>query len=278
MGSSVLEIHGESAPSEILNSLSFTSATLALSLSRAVDAPVLSFFCRLRSKHSRNAGDSGPMALWKALNGQLVSFILERRKGAVDLSFLGKNKKIMEQSTTELKWGRKLFEKLVGALSQSQPQNKRKQKQKQKQKEVIFIIIDSFSRLGGDSKDLVRGEELLQQLAGMISETATAADDKIVIKLLVTDTLPSCRVRRLADLSLRVPDEPDGWRNGVSVRYLEERREEMVGRFLEERGGEEEEEEDSDEDDSSEEDSDEDDEEEEDGYFDTSSDSDSDCD
>lgn len=43
-------------------------------------------------------------------------------------------------------------------------------------------------------------------------------------------------MRRLADLSLRVPDEVDGWRNEVGVRYLEERREKMVGRFVRERG------------------------------------------
>jgi len=71
----------------------------------------------------------------------------------------------------------------------------------------------------------------VEELAGWVSEGGP-----VVMKMLVTDTLLSCRVRRLADLSLRVPDEVDGWRNEVGVRYLEERREKMVGRFVRERG------------------------------------------
>ena len=203
--SCVLDLHSETAPDELVNAMSFCAATLAFSLARATQFAVLSFFCGIRTKESRKSTRSGPAAIRNSLNGQLLKFLLARQ--AVDLSFL-EQKKLMKKSQAEPKYARALLKKLFRVLPD---------------RDVVFIMIDSFSSLGGTAVDYAKGDELIRELIDLGSEFP-----QLVIKLLVTDSLSNCPVRKLADQTLCVPDDVDGGASGVNLQYLDGRKTVMI--------------------------------------------------
>lgn len=54
---------------------------------------------------------------------------------------------------------------------------------------------------------------------------------RVVIKLLVTNALPNCSIGKAADLNLYVPDEIDGWGDGVSLESLNSQKKAMIEKF-----------------------------------------------
>lgn len=193
--SQVLNVRAETAPIELVNALSFTAATLAFTVEKTTNYAVLSFFCGLRRNDSRANADSGPKAILKSFNGQLLKFISKKRPTS-DLSFL-KNETLMKKSRGRSKYAKELFRKLLETL----PEN-----------DVVFVVLDSFSRLGGSDKDAAKGDELIEELSALVTEMP------LVIKVLVTDALPSCRIKDSANLTLDVPDDVDGLRTEENSR------------------------------------------------------------
>lgn len=58
----------------------------------------------------------------------------------------------------------------------------------------------------------------MAELAGLAREML-----QLVFRVLVTDPMPSCAAARdLADLTLHVPEDVDGWRNDVNLAVLDE--------------------------------------------------------
>lgn len=51
---------------------------------------------------------------------------------------------------------------------------------------------------------------------------------RVVIKLLVTNALPNCSIGKASDLNLYVPDEIDGWGDGVSLESLNSQKKAMI--------------------------------------------------
>lgn len=205
--SRILNIRSETAPTEIVNALSFSAATLAFSLSKATGFPILSFFCGLRRKDSRENSASGPKAVRKSLNGQLLKFILQKRPSA-DMSFL-ERKKLMEKSRGKSKYATELFRQLLGALPE---------------KDVVFIIVDSPSRLGGTGKH--RCHDLVKEISLLVKEMP-----QLIIKVLITDAMPGSPTRDIAQLTLYVPDEVDGERNDIHAVALDPQRLAVIERF-----------------------------------------------
>ena len=70
--SSVTHIFAETALSDLINFLSFTTAFLATTLETATDFRVFSFFCGLRKKDNSDEAESGLIGILKSLNGQLT--------------------------------------------------------------------------------------------------------------------------------------------------------------------------------------------------------------
>ncbi|SPO05930.1 uncharacterized protein DNG_08619 [Cephalotrichum gorgonifer] len=206
--SRLLSIQAESAPVNLFNAMSFTAATLAFTLGTTTDYAVLSFFCGLRTNDSRDIADSGPKAVLKSLNGQLLSFITSKRQTA-DLSFL-EGKKLMKKSRKTWEYAMKLFRKLLGALPDG---------------DVVFVILDSFSRLVGTGRDAEKGNELIEELHALTKKMP------LVIKVLVTDALPKCPVKKLADKTIYVLDDVDGWKNDFSTSMLEEKKKAVIDEF-----------------------------------------------
>ncbi|KAK0392759.1 hypothetical protein NLU13_2254 [Sarocladium strictum] len=212
--SSLLYMHAETPPEELVNALSFSAATLTLTLAGAVDMPVLSFFCGLRRNDSRENSRSGPQAIRKSLNGQLLRFVLDRRSSA-DLSFL-QDETLRRKSKSKSKYAKKLFHEILGAL----PDN-----------EVVFIVLDSFSRLGGSPGDKDKGDDIIRELAALKS-----GFPELIIKILVVDAMPSCPVSKLADVTLYVPDEVDGWRNDVNLAVLDQSNRDAISQLMRRQG------------------------------------------
>lgn len=198
--SQILNIQADTAPDELANALSFSAATLAFALERATNFAVLSFFCGLRSNDSRESEDSGPKAIRTSLNGQLLKFMADNRQ-TEDQSFL-ENKKLMKRSRRKSKYSAQLFREQCRALPE---------------KDVVFVILDSFSRLGGEREDEADGDKLIEELGEMVREMR-----HLVIKVLVTDAMPQCPIKDLADVTLDVPDDVDGWANDVDSIVLDE--------------------------------------------------------
>ncbi|KAF2096572.1 hypothetical protein NA57DRAFT_78177 [Rhizodiscina lignyota] len=194
--SCVLEVEAESPPDKLINSLSFTTGLLVKMLSNNTELPVLSFFCGLRANSSREEDESGPIAMLKSMNGQLLRFLTDQRP-TIDLSFL-KEAEYSQKSQEKIKYALALFKRLLGML----PEN-----------DGVFILLDSFSRISGN---LDEGNRVVERIIKMIDETPNA-----IIKLLVTDCMSDCPVKDLAHLSLRVPDHVDGGKFGLNLEALE---------------------------------------------------------
>lgn len=54
---------------------------------------------------------------------------------------------------------------------------------------------------------------------------------RVVIKLLVTNALPNCTIGKAANLNLYLPDEIDGWGDGVSLESLNSQKKAMIEKF-----------------------------------------------
>ncbi|KAH7303070.1 hypothetical protein B0I35DRAFT_517535 [Stachybotrys elegans] len=155
--------------------------------------------CGLRRMDSLDDDISGPRAVYNSLNGQLLKFMLDKRPSA-NFSFI-EHKKLMRKSKNKSRYAKELFRELVSALPE---------------KDVVVVILDSFSRLGGTSKDEAKGDGIIKDLAVLVNEMP-----QLVIKVLVTDAMPDCSVKRLAHSTLYVPDDVDGWRNSINLDLLD---------------------------------------------------------
>ncbi|KAF9881527.1 hypothetical protein CkaCkLH20_00673 [Colletotrichum karsti] len=198
---SILAVKAENAPQELFNPFSFTAAILAETLQRSTNYAVLSFFCGLRKNDNFDSEFCDPMACVKSLNGQLLKFCLEKRPD-VDLSQLQQrqqNKRLMKNSTKKLEYAVKLLRGLLKSLEDQ---------------DVIFIILESWSRIRGDRDE---ADWVIEKLC-----KAVAGFPQLKIKLLVLDALPGDPVYDFDMTStLYVPEEIDGWQNDVSLSRLE---------------------------------------------------------
>ncbi|KAJ0359471.1 hypothetical protein COL154_008254 [Colletotrichum chrysophilum] len=141
----------------------------------------------------------------ECLNGQLLKYFSQKRPG-VDLSLLQQeNKRLMKKSTQKPKYAVKLFRGLLELLEDD---------------DVVFIILDSWSRLLGDR---IEADKVIEKL----SQT-TKDFPHLAIKILVLDPLPSDSIHESAHSVLYVAEEIDGWKNDVSLSLLKASNERMV--------------------------------------------------
>ncbi|KAL9112648.1 MAG: hypothetical protein Q9187_007750 [Circinaria calcarea] len=184
--SSILEIELQTPPASLNNVLSFTSALIATTLRSTAQFPVLAFFCMHRNNESFLEDESGPVALVKSLNGQLLRFTAEYRP-SVDLSLL-EDQEFFSKAKENLKNGLLLLDALLSSLPED---------------DMVFVIIDSLSRLSGSVKD---GDKVIKQLRRIIGKR-----EDLVVKVMVTDALAGSHVKSVADISLYVPDVVSGY-------------------------------------------------------------------
>lgn len=209
--SGLLVIQCQTAPQTQANAISLSSAFLAQSLRQSHDSPVLYHSCGLRTEDGpRGAETSGTLAVINSLNSQLA----RQLQNHADLSFLGTDKH-RGRNQTRLRPALKLLKRLMEEV----PEN-----------ESVFVIIDSLSRLSGDSEnelDAIKGiSRLVDRSAGPI------------VKVLMTDLLPDHMLHRatVGD-ELYVPDRVDVGGQGLNTEYLREVSEASIVRFETRRGG-----------------------------------------
>lgn len=190
--SSFLCVRAETAPDDIINFISVSTAMLALTLGSVTKFIVLSCFCNLRKKDSLQERDSGALAIVNSLNGQLLKVMLERHP-PMERPF-DQDAKMWNGSTERFKSSCTLFKKLMTLLPPGS---------------VVFVLLDSVSRTSGD-------KTLVDEVAKIILEIGRR-NPSIVVKLLVTDPVPSSNMYRMADLQLYVPDDVDGGRYGMNA-------------------------------------------------------------
>jgi hypothetical protein len=184
--SSILEVQLQTPPASLNNPLSFTSALIATTLLSTAQFPVLAFFCMHRNNESYSEEKSGPAALVRSLNSQLVKFIAEKRP-SVDLSPL-ENRDLFSRAKKTLKDGLRLLEALFLSLPED---------------DMVFVIIDSLSRLSGSMED---AEKVVKKLKRIIEKS-----DDLVVKMVVTDALAGSYINTVADISLYIPDVVSGY-------------------------------------------------------------------
>ncbi|KAJ0373397.1 hypothetical protein COL26b_008394 [Colletotrichum chrysophilum] len=203
--SNILGVRAENALDGLYHPLSFTAALLTETLQRSTEFPVLSFFCGIRTNEKFDRVLCGPLAVLNSLNGQLLKYFSQKRPG-VDLSLLQQeNKRLMKKSTQKPKYAVKLFRGLLELLEDD---------------DVVFIILDSWSRLLGDR---IEADKVIEKL----SQT-TKDFPHLAIKILVLDPLPSDSIHESAHSVLYVAEEIDGWKNDVSLSLLKASNERMV--------------------------------------------------
>ncbi|KAF8861392.1 hypothetical protein BDZ45DRAFT_267711 [Acephala macrosclerotiorum] len=193
--SCVLSIEAETAPDTLGNSMSLTTALMAMRLTSIPKFLVLSFFCLLGTTASASKDISGPMEMLQRFNGQFLKFILNERP-TVDLSFLA-IERYFQKSGKKIKYALTLFHRLLGLLGEN---------------DAIFILVDSFSRMSGGEED---GDKIMGRIIDMIASTPN-----VIIKVLITDPLPGCPLKDQADLSLYIPDHVDGGKHGINLEFL----------------------------------------------------------
>ncbi|KAF3798443.1 hypothetical protein GCG54_00013183 [Colletotrichum gloeosporioides] len=115
------------------------------------------------------------------------------------------NKRLMKKSTEKPNYAIKLFRGLLELLEDD---------------DVVFTILDSWSRLLGDR---IEADKVIEKL----SQT-TKIFPRLAIKILVLDPLPSDSIHESADSELYLPDEIDGWKNHVSLSLLKASNERML--------------------------------------------------
>jgi hypothetical protein len=195
--SCTLEIAADTPPVNLMSPISTVTALLSKTILGTRKYPVLSFFCGLRTNDSRDEEVSGTLGILRSLNTQLLEFILHNRP-AIDLAFL-KEKKYTQTSKQKKKSAWTLFTHLLRLLPNS---------------DVVFILIDSFSRVSGTEED---GDKLLIR----ISELEEVAGN-LVFKVLITDLPPNSAMRNIEHMTLQLPDNVDGGKCGVDVELLQQ--------------------------------------------------------
>jgi hypothetical protein len=189
--SSILEVQLQTPPASLNNPLSFTSALIATTLRSTAQFPVLAFFCMHRNNESYLEENSGPTALVRSLNGQLLKFITDKRP-SVNLSAL-ENRDLFFRGKKTLKDGLRLLDGLFSSLPED---------------DMVFVIIDSLSRLSGSTED---ADKVIQKLKRIIEKR-----DDLVVKMMVTDALAGSCIKSAADISLYVPDVVSGY-GGIDI-------------------------------------------------------------
>jgi hypothetical protein len=184
--SSIFEVDVQTPPTSLNNPLSFTSALLATTIQSTAQFPVLSFFSMHKNNKSHIEKNSGPIALVKSLNGQLLRFIVEHRPSA-DISAL-ESEEFFSKAKRNLKDGLSLLTALISSLPED---------------DTIFVIIDSLSRLSGKGGD----EEKVMKKLSRVAEKS----EGVALKVMVTNALPGSYVRKAADVSLYVQDSVCGF-------------------------------------------------------------------
>ena len=177
--STIIDINLHTPPASLHNPLSFISALSATALRSTAQFPVLAFFCAHRSNESLSEEKSGPTALVRGLVGQLLRFISDHRPSAD----LGKLEAcgLFSKARKSLKEALKLFASLLLLLPEG---------------DMVILIIDSLSRISGSSED-----KMAKKLVHIIRQR-----EDLVIKMMVTDTLPGSYMGNAADISLYIPD------------------------------------------------------------------------
>ncbi|KAJ2988901.1 hypothetical protein NUW58_g3737 [Xylaria curta] len=183
--SSILMVDIQTPPSELSNPLSFTSALLAMSLRSTEKFPVLAYFCMHRNNEFPDEAESGPLAMIKSLNGQLLEFMNKNRPDS-NLSRL-EAEDFFSKSKKKLEHGVSLLQALLSLL----PDN-----------DNVFIIIDSLSRLSGKETD---GHKLVRALKRIMR-----SQKRIHIRILATDPLVDSPLRNIAQWQLHMPDFVSG--------------------------------------------------------------------
>lgn len=198
--SPLLYIEAETAPTEVFNFLSVSTASLASTLSSGTEFATLSFFCDLAKSAQLSKGDSGVLDMLKSLSGQMLAFILDKHPDA-DLPFT-KGDKLWRKSSTSNQYAWELLKSLLLLLPDSS---------------VVFILLNSISRVSGDKTKV---DTLVQKIVDLATDHKNGLG--VVIKVLVTDALPTSRVRKMAKQwhSLYVPDDVEGWRCGFNHRAV----------------------------------------------------------
>lgn len=190
--SSALCVRAETAPNDIVNFVSVSTAMLALTLGGTTGFIALTCFCSLRKKASPREQDSGAVGILKSLNGQLLQIMLDRQV-LIKLAF-DQDEKLSSKSTESLKHSFRLFKKLIALLPSGS---------------VVFVLLDSVSRTSGD-------KGLVDEIAKGIMRIGRHSTS-IMVKLLITDPVPSSHIWRAGDFQLYVPDDVDGWQCGMNA-------------------------------------------------------------
>lgn len=110
LSSSALCVRTETAPDDIINFISVSTAVLALTLEAAKRLISLSFFCSSRRKSFPQEQDSGALGILKSLNGQLLR-IMHERELLIKPPF-GHDDKMWSKSTKRITHAWRLLTKL----------------------------------------------------------------------------------------------------------------------------------------------------------------------
>lgn len=193
--SGTLCVRAETTPDDTINFMSVSTAMLALTLGGATGFIALSFFCRLRKKDSHSEGGSDALGIMKGLNGQLLQIMLDRQL-LIKPAF-GQDENMWSKLTESLNHSCRLFKKLMELLPSGS---------------VVFVLLDSIGRISGD-KGLV--DDIVKGIVRISRQSSS-----IVVRLLVTDPVPSSHIWRAADFQLYVPDDVDGWQCGMNTESI----------------------------------------------------------
>lgn len=206
--SHILIIQGQTAPMELSNSLSFSSAFVAHSLQASYKCPVLYHSCLMRTYDDSPSADerSGPLALINSLNSQLLEGLKKRQD--MDFSFLKKQKYGHSKTQKSLRSGIRLLRRLVDEIPED---------------DAVLVVIDSISRMTGRNDE---ADEAVHELLNIVSQA------RATIKVLLTDLLPSA-AQRFGEQSteLFVPDDVDGENHGINTRFLRDLWQEPIEQF-----------------------------------------------
>ncbi len=184
--SGFLMVSLEPPPSDLNNPLSFTSALLAMTLRSTQRFPVLAFFCMHRNNEFAAEEKSGPVAMVKSLNGQLLEF-MNRNRIASNVSQLENKGFFSSSSRKKLEQGLSLLQALLSLLPAG---------------DTVFIILDSLSCLSGKEES---GRKLIKCLDRIIK-----SQTDISIRVLATDPLVDSPLRKIAQWRLHILDSVSG--------------------------------------------------------------------
>ncbi|ETS76966.1 hypothetical protein PFICI_10840 [Pestalotiopsis fici W106-1] len=184
--SRILNVEPATPAESLINPVSFASALLVTTLRLPARYAILAFFCMHRNNDDHSEENSGSIALIKSLNAQLLAFVAEFRP-QVDLSKI-QDLEYFRKARKSLKESLKLFGTLIELLPED---------------DKVFIVIDSLSRLSGSATN---EDKVINRLGRIVKK-----EHGPIVKILVTATLGSSRVRKIADESLFVQDSASGF-------------------------------------------------------------------